>query len=198
MHMKGEFRDVLKKEEKIIEDRAWKSNKIVPDFGNFLAALMKKDFKDSNNNSICMGIDYIAVGGGSKNEEDFRNKVSYFFENVKPTLPNKPYQVDGNENKWAWAKEIDPEKIVYLNSDENNKVTNTLRIEVTFDKNSPEDANSLNFEEFSLLGYNEQGTKTDSNAKLFFVNYATHGVIMKENDMTLTRTIKLTFPINRV
>ncbi len=199
MHIKGEFRDVLKRNGEVIEDRGWKSNTIVPDFGNFLAAVMKKDFKDSSDPpvSIGIGIEYIAVGCGSNKDSGvFKNRVGDFFKNVKPDKPewNKPYPDDSNPDHWVWAKKIDGSKIKYV-SDDTKTVTNMLQIDVMFDNKNPDTTKPLKFEEFALLGFYEPGTATNSETKMFFVNYATHGVITKEKDMTLTRTIKLTFPI---
>ena len=202
MRIKGEFRDVLKKNEEIIEDRGWKSNTIVADFGNFLAALMKKDFKDEKDTSIGIGVDYIAVGGGrNNNSKEFQPKVNEFFKNINPEKSewNKPYLDVSNEDNWVWVKKINDSEIAYLSDDNKktaNKVTNKLQIELTFDKNYPDSIKPLKFEEFALLGYYDKGTETDKEAKIFFVNYATHGVITKEKDMTLKRTIHLTFPIN--
>lgn len=194
MFIQGKFRDVLKRNEEVIEDRGWKSNKIVPDFGNFLAAVMKKEFKkdikDEKNVSIGVGIEYIAVGCGSNDPDVFKTRVGEFFKNVKSDEQNKPYRYDGNPDNWVWVKRIDNSDIEYV-SGESNK----LQINVTFDNDNPIAAQSLKFEELALLGYHDLGTATDPEKKLFFINYATHGTITKEKDMVVTRTINLTFPI---
>ena len=75
MSIKGEYRDVLSKNGEVIVDTGWKSNAIVEDYGRFLAALMKKDFKET------VGIDYMAVGSGSsKDSAVFREKVIKFID----------------------------------------------------------------------------------------------------------------------
>lgn len=202
MYIKGEFRDILKRNGEIIENKGWKSNKIVPDFGDFLAAIMKKDFKDGNGSSIAVGIEYIAVGCSSGGQDNFKNKVGEFFRKVKSEGldPKKPYIYDGNPDdegtpdKWVWAKRISDNEIGYESDTEKNK----LRIDVTFDDENliyPENTQALKFEEFALLGYYDPETE-NSEIKLFFINYATHGTIQKEKNTTITRTIKLTFPIS--
>ncbi|AKB18674.1 hypothetical protein [Methanosarcina sp. WWM596] len=231
MRIKGEFRDVLKRDGKVVEDAGWNSNKIVSDFGCFLAALMKKDFKDADNKPVGIGIEYIAVGCGSNNSDDFQTKVVKFFDSVKQTGV-KPNTSEWNKclnasdaDNWVWAKKITDGEVEYLSVDKETKeetvsktVTNMLRISITFEKNIPDCDDSLKFEEFALLGYYDLETETNEEineetnketneeknketikeTKIFFVNYATHGTITKEQDMTLTRTIKLTFPINQV
>jgi hypothetical protein len=74
MRIKGEYRDVLSKDGEVIKDTGWKSNVIVEDYGRFLAALMKKDFEG------LVGIEYMAVGGGSENYVEFKEKVEEFFK----------------------------------------------------------------------------------------------------------------------
>lgn len=201
MHIKGEFRDILKRNGEIIEDRGWKSNKIVPDFGNFLAAIMKKDFRGIDQKPIAIGIEYIAVGCGSGGQDDFKNKVGDFFKELKlgNLAEDEPYVYDdnpdneGNPNKWVWAKKINYNEIGY-----ENDIRNKLRVDVTFGNDNPKNPGNqaLKFEEFALLGYHDPSTETNSEIKLFFINYATHGTIEKEKNTTITRTIKLTFPIN--
>jgi hypothetical protein len=74
MKIKGEYRDILSRNGEVIVDTGWQSNVIVADYGRFLAALMKKDFKQT------VGIDYMAVGSGSGNDKDFKNQVEEFFK----------------------------------------------------------------------------------------------------------------------
>ena len=42
MEIKGEYRDILRRNNAAIIDTGWRSNTIADDFGRFLAALMKK------------------------------------------------------------------------------------------------------------------------------------------------------------
>jgi len=58
MKIKGEYRSVLSRKGEVIMDTCWKSNDIVEDYGRFMAALMKKDFKGE------VEIDYMAVVNG--------------------------------------------------------------------------------------------------------------------------------------
>jgi hypothetical protein len=195
MRIKGEFRDILKRNGEIIEDKGWKSNEIVPDFGEFLAAIMKKDFKDEHGNTIAVGIEYIAVGCGSGGRENFKNKVGEFFKELKSghLAEDEPYVYDDNPDKWIWAKKINYNEIGY-----ENDTRNKLRIDVTFGNDNPKNPenHALKFEEFALLGYHDPSGGPNSEIKLFFINYATHGTIEKEKNTTITRTIKLTFPVN--
>lgn len=177
MKIKGEYRDVLSRNGEVIVDTGWQSNVIVADYGRFLAALMKKDFEQK------VGIDYMAVGSGSKGDVEFKRRVKSFFDPL--STESKDY--------WVWAKEIDVSDIKYLTNDEEvTDVTNRLKIDVTFGKNEPP-GDSFEFEEFALLGFNKNdtfGTK-----RLFFINYVGHGPITKDKNMELTRSIRLTFPV---
>ena len=186
MKIKGEYRDVLSRNGEVIVDTGWHSNVIVEDYGRFLAALMKKDFKQT------VGIDYMAVGSGSENDEQFKTRVKDFFKSTQKS-----------EDYWVWAKLIDVSDIKYLNPKDEvvNDVTNRLRIEVTFRKEEegeqpepPEE--TLEFREFALLGIDKEGGNFLPK-KLFFINYVNHGPITKDKSMVLTRTIILTFPIEK-
>ncbi|MCK4734378.1 MAG: hypothetical protein KAT65_18125 [Methanophagales archaeon] len=108
MRIKGEYRDVLSRNGEVIVDTGWKSNDIVADYGRFLAALMKKDFNEERQ----VGIDYMAVGGGSENDEDFKTRVENFFDSSTPGDLLKPTSSDN----WVWAKEIEADAAIkYLN-----------------------------------------------------------------------------------
>ena len=85
MNIKGEYRDVLSRNGTVIVDTRWKSNEIVDDYGRFLAALMKKAFEQK------VGIEYIAVGSGSKGDVEFKRRVKSFFE--PPSTESKDYRV---------------------------------------------------------------------------------------------------------
>lgn len=180
MNIKGEYRDVLMKNGEVIEDRGWNSNKIVEDYGIFLAALMKKDLKE-------IGIEYMAVGGGSEDAASFKERVISFFKNESTDI-------------WVWKKKIDALKdIKYLDEDDKEIAdptikTNKLKIDVKFSKSEPPgeepgDKTTFNFREFALLGID--GSNTDT---MFLINYVNHGVITKDKNMVLTRTVNLTFP----
>ena len=183
MKIKGEYRDVLSRNGEVIADTGWKSNTIVEDYGRFLAALMKKDFKEQ------VGIEYMAVGSGSDNDSAvFKGKAVEFFNwlnegNLGP-LKGADY--------WAWAKKIDVGKIKYR--DDQGKVTNKLEMEVIVEKKEPSEE-TLVFKEFALLGIDKNSDGTFDTNKMFFINYVEHGPIAKDKDMELTRDIKLTFPI---
>lgn len=181
MRIKGEYKDILTRKGAVIENRGWKSNKIVPDYGKFLAALMKRDFVTD------VGIEYIAVGAGSKTWETFLDRVKTFFNNG----------VIMNNGYWVWAKKIDVGDIRYLeeNNDVTTDITNKLQILANFGENVPSNTGTLSFEEFALLG---RGTKSGgSTIEMFFINYVNHdnAPISKVPTMTLDRTIRLSFPI---
>lgn len=203
MNIKGEYRDVLRKNGEIIEDRGWKSNTIVPDFGNFLAAVMKKDFKDPplSSNPVSVGIEYIAVGSSSGNNPGvFKDRVKVFFDSLTPPPPTPP--IDSRTqlllpgNNWVWVKKIVDGNIKYIkdNDAEADEMTNRIEIDITFEENEPLTTGALQFQDFALLGIYKPGTRFDTK-KMFFINHVGHGVITKEAKMTLTRTIRLKFPI---
>jgi len=175
VNIKGIYRDVLMKNGGVIEDRGWNSNEIAEDYGVFLAALMKKDLKD-------IGIEYMAVGGGSEGAVSFKERVTSFFKKESTDI-------------WVWAKEIDAGKdIKYLDEDDieiadTTIKTNKLKIDVEFSKNEPSEDGPLDFREFALLGID--GSNTDT---MFLINYVNHGLITKDTNMVLTRTVNLTFP----
>ena len=185
MKIKGEYRDVLSRNGEVIVDTGWQSNEIVADYGRFLAALMKKDFEQK------VGIDYMAVGSGSGNDSAiFRDNVGKFFVALNEGKSG-PFE---SGNYRVWAKEIEAGWIKYLVDDSDNIITNRLRIEVTFGKNEPSEAN-FEFKEFALLGIDINPDDKFNTNKMFFINYVDHGVITKDATMELTRTIQLTFPI---
>ncbi len=205
MYIKGEFRDVLKRKGEVIEDRGWKSNTIVPDFGNFLAAVMKKDFKDPlpSSNPVSVGIEYIAVGSSSGNDPGvFKDRVKKFFEGLTPLPPTLPIDPEKPlplpENNWVWVKKIEDNNIKYIKDNDaeadEDEITNRIEIDVTFEENEPLTTGALELQDFSLLGIYKSGTRFDTK-KMFFINHVSHGVITKEAKMTLTRTIRLKFPI---
>jgi hypothetical protein len=187
MNIKGAYRDILSKNGELIMDTGWRSNVIVADYGRFLASLMKKDFHEQ------VGIEYIAFGGGSKDGATFKDKVaSKVFDSKKPGELDIPEP----DNGWVWAKKIDADEIKYLDPSgiEGTTVTNKLKIEVTVEPNEPSEK-TFEFKEFALLGVDIKSDGTFATDKLFFINYKDHGVITKDKDMKLTRTITLTFPL---
>lgn len=183
MRIKGEYKDILTRKGAVIENRGWKSNTIVPDYGKFLAALMKRDFATD------VGIEYIAVGAGSKTWQTFYDRVIEFFSGNGSLIKGNGY--------WVWAKNIDVVDISYLkeNNDITTDITNKLQILANFGENMPSNTETLSFEEFALLG---RGTKSGgSTIEMFFINYVNHdnAPISKVPTMTLDRTIRLSFPI---
>jgi hypothetical protein len=153
-----------------------------------MAALMKKDFERQ------VGIDYMAVGSGSKDDAEFKSKVESFFEKGSLDQPYKPE----SKGYWVWAKEIDVGNIKYLDKAGKevvgpDKITNKLKIDVKFEEGEPS-KETLGFEEFALLGIDKDNAGFVK-GKLFFINYVDHGLITKDATMVLTRTIQLTFPI---
>lgn len=172
-------------------------NTIVADYGRFLAALMKKDLGNP------VGIEFIAVGSGSNDETEFKDKVTQFFNENLNTGSHEPKW--GTDNQWwVWAKEITGENIVYLDENdveiEDDTITNKLKITVTTEEEEPCEE-TLDFREFALLGIaKEEGDPGDPpqfvTDKMYLINYVSHGLITKDKTMKHTRTIKLTFPIN--
>jgi hypothetical protein len=186
MKINGQFRDVITGPNGEVTDKGWLSNTIVKDYGRFLAALMKRDF------TAVTGIDYIAVGNIKQDYETFKTKIIAFFTEGKLDKP-----LWFNDEQWVWAKKIQPGEMRYLkeNGGESLPATDTLQIDIVFGENEPQD--TLIFKEFSLLGADDKKTGgLPDTSKMFFINYVTHGPITKDKRMVLTRTVKLTFPIN--
>jgi hypothetical protein len=175
MKIKGEYKDILVKNDRIIEERGWKSNTIAEDYGRFLAALMKKEDTIAGT-----GIEYIAVGGGNASIDEFTNNVKTFFKTNTLTEP-----------PWAWTKQIQTGDIIYLDKDGNpakaKTITNRLQIDVTIKEEEPTEKTFV-FEQFALLGINA------AKDNMFLINYVDHGPITKDSSMKLERTIRLTFP----
>lgn len=196
MEIKGEYRDVVKKNDEIIEDRGWKPNHISRDLGKLIAAMMRnKDFTSS-------GITHMAVGSSSTAGEGSDNGESSFNKRVKDDVFSslnfdKPVFSYKDKSDWVWAKKID--NINFLN-DKNNQITtitNKLQINVIFEKNDLS-GKALEFKEFALLG---TGTYKSEPKEIFFINYVAHDPISltfqgsNEDESTdLTRTVQLTFP----
>ncbi|MFY1112648.1 MAG: hypothetical protein AB3K77_13355 [Methanosarcinaceae archaeon] len=196
MNIRGEYRDVLRKNGLIFEDRGWRSNTIVADYGRFLASLMKKDF------SIPVGIEYMAVGEGLGDVETFKQRVEDLFNSGELNKPS------GEEGKRVWVKKIEPENIKYLDSENNavesdSTITNRLRIETTFAKEEPDISGTpFLLKEFALLGIEEKiidiegnPTSTFDTNKMFFINHVDHDLITKDKSMEFNRTVILTFPL---
>ncbi len=182
---KGVYRDIISRNGQLLEDRGWRSNKIVADFGLFLAALMKKDFSKQ------VGLEYLAVGQGSDNETDFKTRMESLFAGGGDPLP-----IYEDAKGWIWAKRI--EAVSYLQDDQpTQEVSNELEITITMPPGTPS-SKTLDFSEFALVGIEENinNNKLEFNIeKLFLVNYVEHGVITKDELMSLDRTIQLKFPM---
>ena len=191
--IKGEYRDVIVKKGKLVRDSGWKSNTIVPDYGRFLAALMKKEFNEQS-----IGIEYLAVGnwGTGNDPAAFRDLLCNYFKwlNAPDHIENGKFLPYVETDRWVWAKPV--EDMEYLNEDDVEvleEITNKLKIEVIIKEDEPSQE-TFDFKEFALLGITKNGTFNTNH--LFLINYVCHGQITKDNTMALTRTIRLTFPIN--
>lgn len=185
MIIKGNYRDILIRNGNVLQDWGWQSNTIVADYGSFLAALMKKDFSTPP-----VGIEYIAVGSGSLDDNEFKDKVIGYFNWIDESPGHIGPLTTGNN--WVWAKKIDPAKIEYLDGSGNIvlAVTNRIQLEVKFFQNEP-NGSTLSFLEFALLGIDKEQDGKFNTARMFLVNYVAHGQITKDSSMELSRTIKL-------
>lgn len=191
MKIKGLYKDVIMKNNEVLKDCGWQPNTIAADCGRFLAALMKKEFQ-----SPPVGIEYLAVGSGSTDDAHFRDRVAGFFEwlNEDPTRVG-PLLEDG---WWVWAKKIADKEIKFLDTAGimTPEITNRLEVEVKIAENEPS-SDTLNFQEFALIGVDKKTDGTFDTARLFLVNYVSHGPITKDKEMELSRTIKLIFPMKQ-
>jgi hypothetical protein len=195
MLIKGMYRDILKRNASVIFDRGWQSNKIVADYGRFMAALMKKEF------TMPVGVEYLAVGSGSEGEEVFKERISAYFTrlNEEPTFSG-PLFTGENLEHWIWAKKIAEADVKYLNDLGDisiDVVTNRLGFDVVFAQNEPS-VETLGFQEFALLGIHRNSDSVFDVARMFLINYVSHGTITKDKDTELSRSIKLIFPISDV
>jgi len=188
MDIKGEYRDIIKINGEINEDKGWRCNHIVEDYGKFLAALMKKDFNKQ------VGIDYLVVGSGSnKDVEIFKNRARHFFE-------TGDLQVLHTADYWIWAKKINTDDIKYMDETDQEapagSITNKLEINIIIEKTEPS-TETLEFKEFALIGIDKKPDSSFDTDRMFFIDYVDHGPITKDDSMELSRTIKLTFPIKK-
>jgi len=186
MNIKGQYRDVIIRHGKVLQDRGWKSNTIVPDYGRFLAALMKKYFQQP------VGIEYILVGSSSIDFAAFKKKATDYF-NWLNEGNSGPYVI---ESYWIWAKPIEPANVKFLDEKDVGaaQVTHRLMIDVAMQKDEP-GKDTFNFREFGLVGIDKDKGAFITD-RLYFINYVAHGQITKDSSMELSRTIKLEFPIN--
>lgn len=187
MEIKGEYRDILRRNNAAIIDTGWRSNTIADDFGRFLAALMKKDI----NPAARAGIDYIAVGSGGNKPAEFKKRVVALF-NRPGGVSGEPLEIP--EKGWIWAKPIDASRLEYLDSSdrESPSITNRIKVDIEFEENEPTQS-AWDFEEFGLIGVDKGPDGRPDPDKLFLINYVSHGKISKVQSMTLTRTIVLKF-----
>ncbi len=189
MKITGKFKDIILRDGKMISDNDWTSNTIIVDTenhgdcGSFLAALVKKDFKEIT------GINYMVVGSGSKDYKEFKDRIS------KTTQLKDIINFQGKSpDDWLWATEIETTDMDYLDGPDGNEVitkeiTNKLEIRVTFERDKPK-PETLNFGEFALIGSDGFGNNL---SKIFFINYVNHGIITKLANDTILRTVHLTF-----
>ncbi len=199
----GEYNDELRHHNKLILKTGWRSNFIQPDFGRFLAALLKKDFKER------IGIEYMVVGGhvdsNAPHHDDvgdngFRDRMREYFGTTPPPPSGSqdqllPVKQVAAGKYWICAARLFAENIEYDFSDPAAGIPNKLRITFTFQQNAP--TGTYCFEEFSLVGIEPNADNTSFNlSKLFAINYVSHGKYIKDNNVSLERTINLSFPPN--
>jgi hypothetical protein len=195
MNIKGMYRDILTRDASVIFDPGWRSNKIVADYGRFMAALMKKQFP------LPVGVEYLAVGSGNEGEDAFKQRVGAYFTrlNGEPAFSGPLFLDETNEN-WVWAKKIEEADVKYLNELGDisiDVVTNRLGLDVVFAQNEPS-VETLGFREFALLGIHRDDGGVFDVTRMFLINYVSHGTITKDKDTELSRSIKLIFPIDEV
>lgn len=191
MKIRGEYRDIVRCKNNIVKDSGWQSNTIVQDCGKFLTALMKKEYEKP------VGIEYIAVGGGSNEDSKvFREKVVNYFQQVNKDEISTPLLIN---DTWVWAKPVIKDNIVYVdpekNDNETNEITYKLKLSIEFSGAEPSE-DGLTLKEFALLGIFKNDDDEFDTDRMFLINYAHHGNIFKDKNMTLKRTIMLTFPLN--
>ncbi len=198
MNIQGKYKDILSENNEIVYNPGWKSNRIVPDYGKLLAALMKKEFLLTSYLQT-VGIEYIAIGSvKNSNEDEFKNLLVQYFNQVNTSSSWAPFVDPGDPNKWIWAKKIEADtQIEYLNESDEvvlDTITNKLRLSLKLEKTEPLD-NTFVLNEFSLFSVPQKSDGTFDENNIFLINYVSHGDITKVNSMELSRTIQLTFPL---
>ena len=197
MNIKGIYKDVLWQDGEIIYDPGWRSNRIVNDYGRFLAALMKKEFIKTDFEQT-IGLEYMAFGSVNNGVDGFKDMIKRYFEQVLADPANTAPLVDNALNQWAWAKKLNHvSNMAYIDENDQavfDQITSKLKIEVKLEKNEPSDQ-SLVLNEFSLIGIPKKSDGNIDPEHLFMVNYVNHGDITKVATMELSRTIHLNFPL---
>jgi hypothetical protein len=205
--LRGKYRDVLQKHSKPPIDMGWRTNSIQDDCGRYFAALLKKDFTTN------VGLEYLAVGGPvnpddstlyqTTGDNGFRTRVLDYFDSISaadipaPANPNQimPLKIQGKY--WVCAVQLRDENIGYVPPNVTLGNPNHLAIVFTFKK--ADLTGSHNFMEFSLVGAAPPAPSGPSGKfnrlKVYLINYVKHGMYVKDNNVSLERTIDLTFPL---
>ena len=132
-------------------------------------------------------------------KEKFRTNGIPLSDTATVKKTENKWVITDEEKKYLIMKEGEKLNIylcINLEGEEVDAVTNRLKIDVKFEKNEPSE-DSFEFKEFALLGIDKKSDGTFDTEKMFFINYVDHGLITKDENMVLTRTIILTFPIEK-
>jgi hypothetical protein len=203
--IKGQYRDLIISDDELLLDSGWKSNSIHTDCGRFIAALMKKEFKSP------LGIEFIVFGGPqdninpdeNTNADIFRERIGTLFYSINKDSIT-PINASGKDNmiygpikidkKWVCAVKLEKNNVTYNIPTVNGLNQNQVKVFFSFRKNDLATQDFWSFNEFSLIGIdtNSDG-KYDTN-KLYLINYVSHPVYKKDKNVSLERTIILTFP----
>lgn len=161
----GEFNDIIYYKDGRVVDLGWNKNVVVNNASILIAALMKGAVGYS-------GIKYWAIGSGQESWDVSRPEPTI----TATKLVNEIYR-----------KPIPAENIIFLNENGTESVvpTHIVQVSLTFEA----DEAVGKWREFAIFGGNATSTK-DSGLN---INYKTHGLIEKTNEMTIQRRIKFTF-----
>lgn len=171
--VKGIYRDVLRDElGRAVFDSGWKSNTIVFQCRQLLAALMKGDAADAP-----LGINSFKIGMGNSDWDKI----------TPPPIDPKTTQL---EDKNVWTIPRDNLTLQYL--DERNQIskapTNKLEIVTTLGPNqppSPDYPSPYPLREFGLFGKIKD--------QEYMIDYVRHMLIEKDSAVTLERRVHLIF-----
>ena len=219
--IKGIYRDILKRTGEAPVDTGYKSNSIQPDCGKFFSALFNKSFTPS------IGIEYLVVGGpynandasilypdADKNlfASRFRERIARFFARAGLTPPtvvagNSSSQImvaqrDSIDNRyWVCGIKLTSTNIRFDPTivPPASPITNQLKIDFSFQKSDLSTTTwSPPFKEFSLIGIQYLPTGYQP-ATLFQINYvAQEGIYVKDQNVSLDRSILLNFPPQQI
>jgi len=174
--IKGIYRDIFKdRDNRIIFDSGWVSNKIVHRCRTLLAAFMKND--------RTKGIQRLKIGKGKPE-----------WDNTGAQVPDE--SVTGLEDEAPFTIDV-KDKIAYLNENdvEVNVPTNRLQVTATLEVNQPEPPADSNLSSYPMREFGLFGVYVDESDEEheYMIDCIRHPRIDKDVNTTLVRVVRLYF-----